>query len=204
MKGIKNIMFDFGGVLVDLDREAAVSRFAEIGFPQAAELLDPYLQSGIFLELEQGTVSIGEFYDYVSRHAAQPLTPEAIREALNRFLVDVPQYKLDMLLDLRKRFKVYMLSNTNEAMFPYAVEKWFSRGGRTLKDYFDSCFLSYEMKEVKPGRAIFEQVIAAGLDPAETLFLDDGPANVETAAAMGFRTYLVKPREDYRALFEGL
>ncbi len=203
ISSIKNIVFDLGGVLVDLDREACVRSFAEIGFPEAAGMLDPYKQSGIFLDLEEGTASPENIYEYVAARASQRVTPQMVDRALCTFLVDLPQYKLDMLLELRRRYRIFMLSNTNPIMFPYIVHRWFSDGGHTPQDYFDRMFLSYEMKLVKPDPAIFLRMAADGdMIPSETLFIDDGPANIEAAAALGFRTYPARAGEDFRGIFD--
>lgn len=203
MEMVKNIVFDLGGVLLDLDRERCVRSFAEIGYPEAGELLDPYKQSGIFLSLEEGQTSPQELYDYIISKSTKPVTPEMIDRALCDFLVDMPQYKLDMLLDLRKYYKVYMLSNTNAIMFDYIVGQWFSHDGHTINDYFDRLFLSYKMGVAKPSPEIFHKMISeAGFEAHETLFIDDGPANIETASQLGFHTYLAKAEEDYRHIFK--
>ncbi len=202
MHDIDNIVFDLGGVLVDLDRQRCIDRFASIGYAEADRLLDPYKQSGIFLELEEGAITPRQLYDHI-RARVPSATPKAIDEALYGFLVDVPQTKLDMLLALRERYKVYMLSNTNVIMFPYILDRWFSSGGHTPGDYFDRMFLSYEMGIAKPDPEIFRMMASeAGMDPSRTLFIDDGRANTEAAAALGFRTYLASPKEDLRHLFE--
>jgi putative hydrolase of the HAD superfamily len=202
MNKTDTILFDLGGVLVDLDRDASVRAYQKLGFAEAEELLDPYLQSGIFLRLEKGEATPGELHDYVRARAGEQATPEKVDAALNEFLVDVPGYKLDMLLGLRRRFRVCMLSNTNPIVFPHAMRKWFSAGGRTLADYFDECFLSYELGSVKPDPEIFRRVIDKGIVPERTLFIDDGKANIDQAAAMGFATHLAGPGEDFRRIFE--
>ncbi|MDR2886355.1 MAG: HAD family phosphatase [Rikenellaceae bacterium] len=202
MKGIDTILFDLGGVLIDLDRDASVRAFERMGFPEAEQLLDPYLQSGIFLRLESGTATPEELYEYVRQRAGEQATSEKVDAALAEFLVDIPQYKLDMLLDLKKRYRVCMLSNTNPIMFHYAVRTWFEKDGHRLEDYFEQCFLSYELKAVKPDPSIFHKIIGQGrVDPARTLFIDDGKANVDAAAALGFQTYFAQPGEDFRGIF---
>ncbi len=202
MNGIKNIIFDMGGVLIDLDRDACIAKFKKLGFPEADELLDPYRQKGIFKELELGAVSPQELYDYISSHAERPIAPEDVDKALCAFLVGLPVYKLDMLLELRKSYKTYMLSNTNAVMMPYIKERFFRQQGLTVGDYFDRLFLSYEMGMLKPDAEIFEAVLSrTGIKAEETLFIDDSEANIESALAFGFRTYLPAPGEDFRHIF---
>lgn len=203
MTAIRNIIFDMGGVLLDLDRQRCVDSFAAIGYPQAAQMLGNYAQTGILGDLERGLVTPGEFYDHVRREAGRDLTDAEIAGALNSFIAGMPGYKLQMLLDLRERFTIYMLSNTNAIMMPHIRETYFTRQGLTFDDYFDRAFLSYEMGEIKPADSIYLDMVAqGGMAPAESLFIDDGPANVETAARLGFQTYLAKDREDFRHIFD--
>lgn len=203
MEGIKNIVFDLGGVLIDLDREACIEEFRKLGYPQADELLNSYRQKGIFKELEQGTVSPQQLYDHINSEVGYPVEPEEIDRALYAFLVALPEYKLDMLRELRKNHNIFMLSNTNAIMFPYVLEKFFTRQGLTVDAYFDRVFLSYEMGMLKPDAVIFETLLEqAGIKASETLFIDDAEANIESALALGFRTYLPAPEEDFRHIFQ--
>lgn len=168
-------------------------------------MLSNYLQQGIFLEIEKGLANDAEFYDYVRANSAETPSDKQIQDALNSFLVDLPVYKLQMLLDLRKRFKVYLLSNTNHVMMPYIKATYFTRQGLRFEDYFDHAFLSYEMKMIKPDDEIFLKVLDdAGIKAEESLFIDDGPANVATADRLGFQTYQAKDLEDFRHIFEEL
>lgn len=205
MSSVKSIIFDMGGVLLDINKQACVDRFVEIGYPQAADLLNPYKQSGIFLKLEEGSISNEEFYDFIRKDGGIDVEDEVIVDALNRFVVGLPTYKLDMLLDLRKRFNVYMLSNTNAVMMPSLRSELFTQQGKTIDHYFDKLYLSYQMGCVKPHREIFEKMLSDGLfTPEQALFIDDGEANIDMAAKMGFKTYLAKEREDFRAIFNDI
>ncbi len=203
MNNIQNIVFDLGGVLITLDRNEAVRRFKEIGLQTAEELLDPYHQKGVFLQLEEGTVSREEFYTAINQMAGKDIPGKDIDYALYGFLVDVPVYKLEMLEQLRKKYKLYLLSNTNPIIMEWAhtPELWGSN--KVLKDYFDKMYLSYEIGATKPAKAIFDHLLAdSGIIPSETLFIDDGPANVEIGSALGMQTYMPQNGEDFRHIFE--
>lgn len=205
MTAIKNIIFDLGGVLVNLDRGRCAEAFRAIGFPQAEQMLSNYHPSGILQQLETGLISDAEFYEYVRAHSPLAPTDRQIQDALNSFVVGLPEYKLQMLLDLRERFGVYLLSNTSHPMFPVVAERYFCNGGRTLGDYFDGVFLSYEMKVMKPDEAIFTRMLAeAGIEAGESLFIDDGAANIEAASRLGLHTYLASDGEDFRGIFTDL
>lgn len=202
---IKNIIFDMGGVLLDIDRERCVEAFAAIGFPQAEQLLSQFAQIGVLGELESGHIAPSDFFDYIRRESGRPTLDADIAAALNRFITGMPLYKLQMLRDLRPRFGIYMLSNTNAVMLPSIQAKYFTRQGLTFDDYFDRAFFSFEMGMMKPGEEIFRRMTAeAGFRPEECLFIDDGAANVATAARLGFHTYLPALCEDFRAIFQSL
>lgn len=204
-KKIKNLIFDMGGVLIDLDRDACVEAFREIGYAEADELLNNYAPKGAFRQLEIGNFSPEEFYAYVRNHIGAHITSDQIENAFLKFLNGLPAYKLDMLCELRKRFNIYMLSNTNAIMMPYIRETYFTQCGLTFEDYFDRAFLSFEMKLMKPDDEIFLRMIAdASIDPAQSLLIDDGKANIETARRLGFETYLASPEEDFRHIFDTL
>lgn len=200
MTNIRNIVFDLGGVLIELDHECAVRRFEEIGVEDARQLLDPYEQKGFFLEVENGTITADGFCRKLCEYTGKDLSYEAIRHAWLGFIVDTPQYKLDYLLNLREKYNVYLLSNTN----PIIQEGWartseFTPAGHPIGVYFDKMYTSYEVGVTKPDAKIFEYMIRdSGLNPAETLFVDDGKSNIEIARQLGFVTYQPKNGEDWR------
>ena len=206
MGTIKNIVFDLGGVLIDLDHSQAVQRFKEIGVEDAEQLLDPYEQKGIFLEVENGTIDADEFCRKLREHTGKDLTYDEIRHGWLGFISDTPQYKLDYLLALRERYNVYLLSNTN----PIIQEGWarttgFTPAGRPIGDYFDRMYTSYEVGVTKPDRRIFDYMIKdSGLIPSETLFVDDGKSNIEVGRSLGFATYQPRNGEDWRAAVDAL
>lgn len=199
MGTIKNIVFDLGGVLIDLDHIQAVRRFEEIGVDDAGELLDPYEQKGFFLELENGKIDTDTFCRKLREHTGKPLSYDEIRYAWMGFIADVPQYKLDFLLELRKKYKVYLLSNTNPIIQSWARSEAFTPAGRPISAYFDKMYTSYEVGVTKPDAAIFDRMIEdAPLIPSETLFVDDGASNIQVGQGLGFHTYRPENAEDWR------
>ena len=203
MQNIKTIIFDLGGVLLDLDTEAGVRSLQEIGFLDVQKYLSPYRQQGIFLEMEEGKLSNEEFCDkFREMSINKNLTNQQIAESWCKILLDIPDYKLDLLLELRKKYRVFLLSNTNRIVADYYTRHIFTKQGLTIDDYFDRLYVSYEIGITKPDPRIFQYLIAdSGIKPQEALFLDDGEQNIATAKALGFHTYLVAPQEDFRHLF---
>lgn len=202
-KKIKNILFDFGGVIVSLNKQNALNRFTKIGFPNIEKYLNEFRQEGIFLEYEEGKIGKEEFYKEFRRLAGnENISSDDIDSGWLAFLVGIPEYKFQLLKDLRKEYNVYLLSNTNPSVMGWAYSKDFSPEGLPIDAFFDKCYLSFEIGCAKPDPEIFHYIINdSKMDPAETLFLDDGKANVEIGAELGFQIYQVDQDEDLRKVF---
>ena len=114
IEGIKNLLIDFGGVLVNLDRERCISNFKKIGINNIGELLTLTHHQGVFLEQEKGLINPDGFRKAIREMASKDVTDEQIDAAWNSFLVDIPVSKLKLLLKLREKSVVYLLSNNNE------------------------------------------------------------------------------------------
>ena len=203
MDKIKNIVFDLGGVILTLDRSESVRRFEQAGLLQAEELLDPYHQKGVFLDLEEGRLTSEEFYDEIRNLAGKYISNEDIDFGWLGFIKDTPEYKLEMLEELRKSHNLYLLSNTNPVIMSWALSSRFSEKGKRLDQYFDKMYLSYKIGVTKPDFRIYDYLLKdSGIIPSETLFIDDGAANVEAGKALGMRVFQPKNGEDFRYIFE--
>ena len=113
-RGIKNLIIDFGGVLIDLDRQRCLENFRKLGLPDVEVMLDLYHQQDFFQKYEKGLITSAEFREVIRGKIGKPVTDAQIDDAWNSFLVSIPTFKLDLLLELRKKYVVYLLSNTNE------------------------------------------------------------------------------------------
>ncbi|MDR2057313.1 MAG: HAD family phosphatase [Dysgonamonadaceae bacterium] len=206
LQGIKNIVFDLGGVIITLEREESVRRFIEAGLKNAEELLDPYHQKGFFLELEEGKLSQEDFYEAVRNEVGEYVADETIDYCWLGFLKEIPEYKLKMLEDLKKQgYNLYLLSNTNPVIMSWAFTPAFSKQGKSLDAFFDKLYLSYQIGYTKPDREIYDFMLKdSGIIPSETLFIDDGIANIETGKAFGMKTYLARNGEDFRPLLASI
>jgi riboflavin kinase/FMN adenylyltransferase len=196
LKGIKNILFDFGGVLVDLHPQACLDAFAALGMPQVADYLTPYGHKGPFGKMENGEMDAAAFCREIRALFRVTATDEQIQEAWAAFLLHIPLQKMRMVHELAKHYRVFLLSNTN----PIHIRKLseFEQAGFPLKECFEKCYLSYEVGLSKPGPEIFRYVLRdAGIRPEETLLVDDGPANCQTAAELGLQTFQPLPFDDF-------
>lgn len=199
---IKNLIIDLGVVLLDLSPARCFENFKKIGVNNINEMVDSHYKDGLFLELEKGLVSPEKFYDELRNITSLPITNAQIDEAWNSFLLNIPTYKLDLLLELNKNYNVYLLSNTNAIHWKQVIRDDFSYKGLKAEDYFKKLYLSFELNLVKPDRRIFEHVLSdANIRPEETFFIDDAVENCRIAHSMGIETYMPKPEEDWSHIF---
>ena len=205
MNKIKNIAFDLGGVVLALSYEQAVRRFEEIGLADARQRLDAFEQKGIFGDLESGKITAEDFRRELSKLVGRELTAEDCSWAWHGYVDYVPKRNLEAIQSRRARgYKVCLLSNTNPFMMQWA-DKDFDGEGYPISYFFDAMYLSYECKVMKPRREIFEQMLEGQqARPEETLFVDDGPRNVEAAAALGMKTLCPQNNADWTADLEAL
>ena len=202
LQGIENIVFDLGGVMIDLDRDAAWRNSTRSDSPNR-RLIDSYHRKDS-RTVGTGDVTNDDFYDYVRRSAGRDIADDEIRRAFTSFLAGIPRYKLQMVRTQRERgFRTYALSNINDVVFPFVRDVLFTQEGLQLDDYFEKAYLSYEMHELKPSPEIYRKMIEkSGMRPEATLFIDDNAENLHTAQELGFHVYMPRPREDFRFLFD--
>lgn len=203
---IKNIVFDLGGVIMTLDPAEALRRFKALGLFDAERYLDSYTQSGIFGNLEEGKITAEDFRSKLSSLTGHELTFDECKHAWLGYRKDVPQRNLDLLKELRaKGYRLILLSNTNPFMMDWALSSEFDGKGSSLNDYFDALYLSYRLGIMKPAPDFFRQVLDnENILPEETLFVDDGPRNVEAAGKLGFITMCPDNGSDWTGEFRSL
>lgn len=198
---IKNIVLDMGGVIFKLDSAKAEALFREMGFKSAEDYMGIYGQKGIFMELEKGMISSEEFLVRFAKLIGKDSVPyDKSLGAWLGYLGEIPVKRLEFLDNLRERYNLYLLTNTNPFIWEYVDSPAFSEAGRPISDYFDKVFCSYKIHCYKPDAEMFEYLLKdTGIDPGQTVFVDDGPDNIATAASLGFRT-LLAPEEGWEDL----
>lgn len=198
-KEIKNIVFDLGGVLIDLDFPRALKAFEQAGLTDIAKDVQAFSREGIFMDIELGNISSEDFLQAICRRSELPMSVDEARAYWNLILVDIPQEKLALVRKLRKEYPVYLLSNTNMPHWEYICEKSFCAGGYSMDDYFVKAFLSCDMHLAKPDKAIYEQMLReSGMRAEETLFIDDSEANCRAAEEVGIHTHHYHIGDDLR------
>ncbi|MBR5855840.1 MAG: HAD family phosphatase [Bacteroidales bacterium] len=190
---IKNLIFDLGGVLVSLYRKRCLDNFSkDLGFDDFGEYLNAYAQKGFFAKFENGDIDSAEFRDIVREHCKmEGVTDEMIDSTLDTFLTEVSPYKVKLLLDLKEKYNLLLLSNVNPIAWRKCCELFLQAQGVDIEDVFEKLYLSFELNASKPGPLIYEKVLAdSGVLPQETLFIDDSAANIEAGRVAGFNVLL--------------
>ncbi len=192
---IKNIIFDLGDVIINIDVPCVTRSFAtlaQIDVEKADEIIK---QSELFRKCETGLINEADFRDYVRELFEQPQwTDKAIDEAWNTVLLDIPPARIETIKRLSANYRLFLLSNTSpiHVRATNAILRE-TTGIEKLNDLMEHVFLSCEMKVMKPDHKIYEMVLAhAQIKAEETLFLDDNSDNIRAAATMGIQTIHVQ------------
>lgn len=207
MKNIKNLLFDLGGVIMDIERMRAVRSLEAIGLANAGQILGEYSQQAEFAQLEQGDITAAQWRDAIRKHLPDnglDISDAQIDGAFMDFLIGIPRHRLEELIELRKNYRIYLLSNTNPVMWDAKIKEEFKQiPGKTRRDYFDGIVTSFTARALKPSAAIFRYAEKTlGIKPEETLFFDDSEANCQAARALGWNAVRVDPETEFTALLQ--
>lgn len=217
---IKNIIFDFGGVLIDLRPDRCIEEFKKIGIPEIEQMLSTSHQQGVLDAMERGQLSLDAFCDAMrAAHTGQFVHEGKIRRRIpfmkngyaipaptNRQIVQaftsmadgLPPYRLDAVSQLKKEgYHVSCLSNTNLVHWGYC-RRYFIEAGYVPEDLFEYVWLSCDLKMVKPDPELFKICLAkSGYNSELTLFVDDNLKNCEVAESLGLHTFCAPIRSDW-------
>ncbi len=201
---IKNIIFDLGGVLLNIDYFLTEKAFAELGISNFAESYSQAKQSTLFDEFEVGRITAREFRDGLRIYMNIDISDEKLDQCWNSMLLDLPETRLDLLHAVKYNYRIFLLSNTNiihyEAYSQYLNETF---GIADFKPVMEKQYLSFEMGMRKPNADCFNAVLNENwLLANETLFIDDSIQHIVGALAVGINAYHLKPTEDVVGLFE--
>lgn len=203
--GIKNIIFDLGGVLLDINPQRTIQAFRKLGM---SDLIKPGgwgYEHEVFLKMEQGLLSDREFRDGIRALLPRPVTDTEIDEAWCAMLLRFPPEKISLLKKLAPRFGLYLFSNTNSIHIRYFHELFRKEFGFFLTELFVKDYYSSDIKLRKPDPESFRFILNdAELNPSETLFIDDLDTNTESAVLTGMHTICLKPDMDLVKLLNGL
>lgn len=206
-ESVRNIIFDFGGVICNIDFSLTIEKFKAFGPPAPENDLPEAEVNRRFYEvmeaLETGKIPPEEFRRRIREHYKGRPSDEKIDAAWNALLLDIPEPRIRLLEQIRTTYRIFLLSNSNQIHYDHYLAPFQERFGYTDFDgLFEKAWFSFRMGMKKPDREIYEYVLSAhGLVPAETLFIDDLPVNVQAAVDAGMQGYVLKPGEEFGLLF---
>jgi putative hydrolase of the HAD superfamily len=197
MTETKNIIFDLGGVLLNIDFQKSVTAFKKLGIENFDEMFSQFKADDLFEKLETGNISESGFYAAIKKRTAVNISDTQIESAWNALLLDFRTQSLEFLEKLSANYKLYLLSNTNSIHLK-CFKQLFTRetGKPSFDNYFIKAWYSNEVGLRKPNADIFEFVLhEENMLAAETLFIDDTLINIEAAEKLGFKTHHLLPGE---------
>ena len=194
---IKNILFDFGGVLYDIDFTKAFAAFEKLGFTDFENMYSQHDADTLFQDLETGKITPDAFYNRIKAMAPKPVTDEQIKEAWNALLLGFREESLNYLVELKDKYNLYLLSNTNKIHFDHFDNQLREQTKyQSLSSFFTKAYYSQDAGFRKPNMEVFEYIVKdAGINPEETLFIDDSYSNFPNAEKIGMKIHLLQPGE---------
>lgn len=196
---LKNVIFDVGGVLIDLHPDRSIAAFGEIGCREIKQYIEQHRTEDLFLDIELGRISTHEFCDEVRRICSSDMNDEDIVEAWCRMIGHFDNAKRRILDDLKRSgLRLFMLSNTNEMHWECCMREFADSHAGCATDCMDGVFLSHEMHLAKPDPEIFRVLLRqTGISPSQTLFIDDSLDNCRAAGSLGIHTLHAVPDADW-------
>lgn len=197
-RGVKNIIFDFGGVIINIDYHLTALAFGKLGIDNFDQLFSQATQSDLFNNLETGAIPLSDFRNELRKIINLDITDEQLDNAWNAMLLDYPKHRLDFLLKIKKQYRTFLLSNTNKIHQDcYYASLYKQHGIVGLNNHFEKLYFSHEVGLRKPDAAIYQLVLDQNnLKPEETLFIDDSAQNLAIPQSLGIQVYHLTNGED--------
>jgi glucose-1-phosphatase len=203
LAGVKNVIFDFGGVIINIDYEKTIQGFLELGLKDVDKLYSKSTQKTLFDLIETGKISGEEFF--IGLESYFPVKPEraALEKAWNVMLLDFPEENMALLHEVKSHYRTFLLSNTNQIHLDYYFRKLKQEHDlNDMDSFFEKTYYSHKINLRKPNPETFQYVLEdSGLNANDTLFIDDSPQHVEGAKKLGIRTYHLKAGEKIGDIF---
>ncbi len=200
------MIFDLGGVIIDLDLEASYREFSRLSGLEIPEVINRTRGLMLFEDYETGAINSQDFRNQINELLEMTATNQEIDHAWCALLGEIPSERLNLLNKLKHGYRTFALSNTNDIhaqKFDQIAEQ--SLGNAVLfSEHFERVYLSHEMKMRKPNIEIYQTVLAdQDLNPSETLFIDDNLENILGAESVGIQTVHLKDPGQLIAVFDG-
>ncbi len=191
----KNILFDLGGVILDINVQATLKRFYELGFPAELMQFPNSMTTDLYFKYETGKLDTEQFRNQIRKAAGVEMSDQIFDEAWNSMLVRFPEERIELLKTLSKHYDLYLLSNTSALHVKVFEKMYLKTAGEAMQKVFKKLYYSHEIGWHKPDREAWEYVIGdAAIIAEETLFLDDNIHNIKAAQELGFQAIHIHER----------
>ena len=199
MNKVKNIIFDLGAVIININPELTAKAMNNLGFNDPAlptggfeKSYSLFKQTDIFDKLEKGLINSDYLRNELRKHVKNEITDQSFDKAWGAMLLDFPKERINLLKELGKKYNIYLLSNTNVIHYKQYTQEFIDQYGFEFNSLFVKAYYSFQMGMRKPDVDIFEFALSdSKLLPEETLFIDDLKVNIESARSTGLQTLLV-------------
>jgi len=203
LNGIRNIIFDLGGVLLNIDPKKTIEAFGKLGMKQLVGDKGLSYDHDIFYMMEQGQITSDEFRYGVIELLPQKVSFQEIDNAWTAMLLDFPAVRVELIKNLRKDFKIYLFSNTNAIHVEKFHSNFRNQHRFEVSSLFERDFYSNEIGYRKPSPESYQEIIKlSGINPEESLFIDDSFPNVESATASGLKGFWLEPGQKVEKIFQ--
>jgi len=203
LNGIRNIIFDLGGVLLNIDPKKTIEAFGKLGMKQLVGDKGLSYDHDIFYMMEQGQITSDEFRYGVIELLPQKVSFQEIDDAWTAMLLDFPAVRVELIKNLRKDFKIYLFSNTNAIHVEKFHSNFRNQHRFEVSSLFERDFYSNEIGYRKPSPESYQEIIKlSGINPEESLFIDDSFPNVESATASGLKGFWLEPGQKVEKIFQ--
>lgn len=204
LTGIQNIIFDFGGVILNIDHLKPIEAFRKMGIEDFASLYSQAVQSELFDRLETGMINEHEFRCELKKLGNLNVSDVELDEAWNSILLDIPLPRIQLVERLKSRYRTFLLSNTNEIHYREYIKTLSNTSGhKDFESLFERTLFSFQTGKRKPLIKTFNWVLSTfRLNPKETLFIDDSQQHIDGAAICGINSLLLKPPLEITGIFD--
>ncbi len=195
MNSFDAVIFDLGGVIINLDYQKTISAFQQLGMSNFEQVYSQMAQTDLFDLYETGQISTQHFINLLLPHLPVGTSPNKVVAAWNAMILDVPLKKITLLADLKKSLPTFLLSNTNDLHIQKVRDEWKKVTECAMEESFHKMYLSHEIKHRKPTSQAFSHVLDEnGLEAARTIFIDDTLQHIDGAKSLGLQTlHLTNP-----------
>jgi len=203
LNGIRNIIFDLGGVLLNIDPKKTIEAFGKLGMKQLVGDKGLSYDHEVFYRMEQGKITSDEFREGILELLPNRVSYQEVDDAWTAMLLDFPAIRVDLVKNLRKDFKIYLFSNTNAIHVAKYHSIFRNQHGFEMSTLFEIDFYSNEIGYRKPSPESYQEIIRlSGINPEETLFIDDSFPNIESAIASGLKGLWLEPGQKVEEIFQ--